>query len=297
MGGKATIVIGADSFVGSRLIEKLQAHGHKTYGTTRRRDTLSPERIFFDFSTPGESDFPKDAGRAIIVAAAIDYAGSASQPQSHEVNVVHTPRLVGRLLARGMYVLFVSSNSVFGGELAWPAEEAPHDARFPYAIQKDLAEKGILREAGLCQAQDRLAIVRLTKVLDRSTSPIPAWLKSWSQNEPVRPFADFVFAPVSRDFAANALAVIAEKEIPGPLHISGAENINYLDFAKVLAKALKIDSALIEPTTAVAEGVEIPFKPRFSGLGMERTTRLSGLMPQSVSSVINDIFASAQGVF
>lgn len=285
----AHLVIGADSFVGSCLIETLRERGHRVYGTTRRKDTLSPERLFCDFADPASLDVPPDATCAHIVAAATDYARCASVPESHTVNTVYTPRLAGELLNKGLFVSFVSSNSVFGGDRPWPHEDDPHDARFPYSIQKDLAEKGVLQAARDAGREDHLAIVRLTKVLGPSSSPLPAWLAAWREGRAVRPFADLIFAPVSRRFAALALAVIGERRASGSLHVSGAENISYVAFAHALAEALGVDPALISPTTATAEGVEIPFKPQYSGLGMTRTTACTGLKPQTIQDVIADL--------
>ena len=287
--GAAQLVIGADSFVGSCLVRTLRERGHRVYGTTRRKDTLSPERLFCDFAEPASLEVPPDVACVHIVAAATDYTRCATVPETHTVNAVHTPRLAGELLQKGVFVSFVSSNSVFGGDRPWPHEDAPHDARFPYAIQKDLAEAGVLRAARDAGCVDRLAIVRLTKVLDASSSPLPAWLAAWREGRAVRPFADLIFAPVSRRFAALALAIIGEKRVSGSLHVSGAENISYVGFAHVLAKALGVDPSLIVPTTATAEGVDIPFKPRYSGLGMTRTTACTGIHPQRIEDVVADL--------
>lgn len=286
------LVIGADSFVGMCLIEKLRKLGYKVYGTTRRKETLADDRIFFDFRDPASLALPSGVEYVHVVAAATDYGRCAAIPECHMVNTVYTPRLVESLLRCGLFVSFVSSNAIFGGDTPWPHEDAPHAPRFPYALQKDLAEQGVCRAARLCAAEHRLAIVRLTKVLDASSSPLPAWLESWQRGEPVRPFADLTFAPISRRFAASALARIAEKKVAGSLHVSGAENITYVGFAHILAKAMNIDHSLIVPTTAVEQGVDIPFKPRFSGLGMARTTACTGLQPQTPQAVVADILLS-----
>lgn len=289
MSESAHLVIGADSLVGSCLIETLRERGHRVFGTTRRKETLSADRLFLDFEDPAPPALPDEIEYVHVVAAATDYTRCAVRPECHTVNTVHTPRLVEALLRRGLFVSFISSNSVFGGDRPWPDEDAPHDARFPYAVQKSLAEEGVRRAARECAAEHRMAIVRLTKVMDASSSPLPTWLNSWQRGQTVRPFADLIFAPVSRRFAARALAVIAEKRVAGALHLSGADNITYVDFAHILVKALGVAPGLIAPTTAVAQGVDIPFKPRFSGLGMSRTTARTGIQPQAPEDVAADI--------
>jgi dTDP-4-dehydrorhamnose reductase len=199
------------------------------------------------------------------------------------------PRTVAALLEQGLFVTFISTNSVFGGERPWPDEDDPHAPGIPYARQKDEAEKAIRAHARRLGAEDRLNVVRLTKILDKDTSPLPGWIAAWRRGEAVQPFADLIFAPMSVRFVGEALATIGEKRIAGNLHLSGADNVTYVDLANTLARRLSISPALIAPTTAVEKGVNIPFKPRYSGLGMRRTAELSGLAPQPLADVVNDI--------
>jgi len=71
--------------------------------------------------------------------------------------------------------------------------------------------------------------------------------------------------------------------------LSGKENVSYVDLANCLAEKKGIDIRLIEPTTADEKGVHILFKPRYSGLDMSRTTELTGISPQTLEEVVNDI--------
>ena len=95
---------------------------------------------------------------------------------------------------------------------------------------------------------------------------------------------------MSIQFVGNALAVIGEKRISGNLHLSGFENINYSEFAQLIAKKMGVAQSLICPTTATTCGIHIAFKPAYSGLAMLRTTQLTGIEPQKIDSVIADIF-------
>jgi dTDP-4-dehydrorhamnose reductase len=139
------------------------------------------------------------------------------------------------------------------------------------------------------QAEQLLSIVRLTKILDRNTSPLPNWLEAWQRGEPVHPFSDLIFAPMSVRFVGQALARLGEQRIPGNLHLSGAENVSYVDFASALASSKGIAPELIAPTTAKAKGIHIAYKPRFSGLGMQRTTALAGVQPQRLADLVCDL--------
>ena len=283
------LVVGGDSLVGRGLFRALERRGHAALASTRRRDTLNARRIHLDFESEAAFRVPAGIDYAFIVAAATNYDRCEKDPLAHRINVEFIPRLVAALLEQGLFVTFISTNSVFGGDRSWPHEDDPHMPGIAYARQKAEAEKAIRADARRLGAENRLNVVRLTKILDRDTPPLPNWFAAWERQEPVQPFSDLIFAPMSARFAGEALATIGEKRVPGNLHLSGAENVTYVDLALALAAKLGVGSHLIAPTTAVEKGIVIPFKPRYSGLGMDRTTELAGVMPQKLDAVVNDL--------
>ena len=291
--GKCYLVVGGDSLVGQAVAEALRRRGKNFYVTTRRSGTTNAHRIYLDLE--GIEDFvaPSDASYAFVIAAATNYERCENDPLARVINVELVPRLIASLLDQDMFVTFISTNSVFGGERPWPNEEAPHAPGIAYAEQKSEGERAINEIAVQRAAHDRLNIVRLTKILTAGVPPLPDWLKAWRSGEAVSPFSDLKFAPLSADYTSDSLVTIGEKHIPGMLHLSGAENVSYVDLAHAMAHRLGIDPLLVQPTTATEKGVRIAFKPTYSGLGMDRTTELSGITPQPLSSVIEDIFPEA----
>jgi len=287
----AFLVVGGDSLVGGGVLAALARRGRAAYGTTRRRDTVGPSRVLLDFEQPDAFVAPSDAGVALVIAAATNYDRCATDPMARITNVELIPRSIGRLLEQGLHVTFISTNSVFGGERPWPSEDDPHAPGIPYAAQKSEGEAAVREVAVRLGAMDRLNIVRLTKIMNAGVSPLPAWFAAWKRGETVEPFADLIFAPISVRFVGEALATIGEARLSGNLHLSGAENVSYSDFAAALARRLGVDAALIRPTTATAKGILIAFKPRFSGLGMARTTALTGIAPQPLDALLDDIMA------
>jgi dTDP-4-dehydrorhamnose reductase len=283
------VVVGADSLVGSSLMAELDAAGWPVCGTTRRRQSTGPNRLYLDFEDPDSYRLPFRPSYAYIVAAATNYDRCEKDPQARKINVEMTPRLVESLLAQGWFVTLISTNSVFGGERPWPKEDDPHDARIAYAVQKHEAEQRSFAAAASQHALDRLNIVRLTKILARETSPLPSWFQAWKEGRAIEPFSDLIFAPMSARFVGRALAVVGTKRIAGCLHLSGAANVSYVDLARAFASALGVAVSLISPTSATAKGIHIAYKPTYSGLGMERTTRLTGVHPQPLDQVIADL--------
>jgi len=286
----SVLVVGGDSLVGGAVTRAFKEQGKQVFSTTRQRHTLDSERLFLDFEIPESLVIPEVVDSVLIIAAATNYDRCERDPQARVINVELIPRLARSLLGLGLHVTFISTNSVFGGETAWPSEDAPHAPGIPYAQQKSDGEKAIREAAAELGAGDRLCVTRLTKILAADTSPIPAWLDSWSRGQPIEPFADLVFAPMSVNFVGQSLAHIGELRLSGNLHLSGSENVNYVEFAKAIAAKLGVPPSLIQPTTSTAKGVHIAFKPTYSGIGMTRTTNLTGLSPQPLDQVLDDLF-------
>jgi len=281
--------VGGDSLVGKSLFLALRQRGMCAFATTRRNIQLASWQLYFDFETRERFEIPPNVEYVYIIAGATNYDRCEKEPLAHRINVELIPMFAAYLLERGVFVSFISSNSVFGGEQPWPHEDASQAPGIAYAKQKAQAEKLIIEAASRLGAENRLNIVRLTKILAGSTSPLSSWFSNWKCGEIVEPFSDLVFAPISVQFAGKALAVIGEKRISRNLHLSGSQNGTYVDLASKIADKLGVSSHLIKPTTATEKGVAIPFKPKYSGLGMDKTTRLSGISPQKLDEVVDDI--------
>ena len=286
------LVCGADSLVGKSLVNALNFSGKHVCASTRRKDSASGGRVYLDLEKPETYKLPKGVNYVFVVAAATNYERCERDLNARKVNAYWTPLFVCSALEQGAFVTFISTNAVFGGEFPWPHEDDPHAPGMEYARQKHDAEVAILKGASELKATDRLNIVRLTKILAPDTSPLPAWRSSWQRGEIVQPFSDLIFSPMSEPFVGLSLARIGEVRVPGNLHLSGAENVSYVDLAYGLARRLEIAPSLISPTTSTEKGVCIPFKPKFSGLGMVRTEKLCGVTPQGLESVIEDLSAA-----
>ena len=283
------LVVGADSLVGGGVLRALERRGHAAYASTRRSASVGGRRVFLDYDVEPVPELPAGVDYVYLIAAATNYERCEKDPAAARTNMESIPRLAAALLERGTFVTFISTNSVFGGERPWPREDDPHAPGIAYARHKHEGEKAIVAAARRLGAQSRLNIVRLTKILSHETAPLPAWFDAWARGEAVQPFSDLIFAPMSVRFVGESLATIGEKRIAGTLHLSGAENVSYGDLARELAAAAGIEQRLIAPTTATEKGVHILFKPRYSGIGMQRTSQLTGLAPQPLKDVVADL--------
>ncbi len=295
MGIEHNLVFGADSFLGAELIKVLEQQKRNVIGTTRRMSAVSDSRVFVDLCDDDLNfNVPRGVNYAYLLAGTWNYGECETDPDAWKVNVVNMARFAKQLLEQGVFVTFISTNTVFGGERPWCHEDDDHDPLFPYAQHKSAGEAAIQAAAEELGVMDNLNIVRLTKILGISTSPLPSWIDTMERGEVLRPFADLSFAPMSVRYTAESLAEIGRRRIAGNLHISGENNVGYNDFSRKFADSLGFQSVEIEPTTSVKMNVNIPFKPRYSGIGMERTTELTGLKPQTLDELMMDLAAQYQ---
>lgn len=283
---KNFIVVGGDSFLGTSLISQLKDQGHNVVSTTRRKDALSFDKVFLDIRESDNFKISEGVDCVFIVAGVTNYGQCETDPEAWGVNVEAIPHLASRFLKAGSFVYFISTNSVFGGDHPWPGEDDLHYPNIAYSRQKSESEVAIRNHAKKLGYLHQLAIVRLTKIVAPGTLPFPQWIEDWGNGQIVTPFEDLIFAPISLGFVARSLATLGENPLAGNFHLSGTKNITYCDFARALAKKMGFPDSLISPTTSLIKGIKVLYLPKYSGIGMEKTSKLTGIAPESLDSVV-----------
>jgi dTDP-4-dehydrorhamnose reductase len=280
------IVVGGDSFLGTSLISQFKDQEHNVVGTTRRKDALSIDKVFLDIREPDNFQISEAVDCVFIVAGVTNYGQCETDPEAWSLNVEAIPHLASRFMKAGSFVYFTSTNSVFGGDHPWPGEDDPHYPNIAYSRHKSESEVAIQNHAKKLGCLDQLAIVRLTKIVSPDTPPFPQWLEEWENGQIVKPFEDLIFSPISLGFAARSLTTLGENPLAGNFHLSGEKNITYCDFARALAKKTGFPDSLIVPTTSLIKGINVLYLPKYSGIGMEKTSKLTGIAPESLDSVV-----------
>ncbi|MBQ4861987.1 sugar nucleotide-binding protein [Pseudoalteromonas sp. MMG013] len=288
MGKSKVLVVGGDSFLGKQLGVELDSMHVESYLSTRRKSSVSQYRPFLDLLQPKLSNA---YDHVVLLAGIWNYHACATDPDAYTINVINMIEIAQACWNKGAFVTFISTNTVFGGDKPWCNEDAPLAPSFPYAQHKVDAELGLQKKAKLLGFESKLNIIRLTKILDSSVSPLPSWLPELANNNKITPFSDLVFAPITREFASQSIAKIALSGIAGTFHLSGEKNVKYDEFAKNIAITMGHSQKLIEATTSTKAGIKIPFLPLYSGLGMRNTNEVFKIAPQPLQQVVSTIVA------
>jgi dTDP-4-dehydrorhamnose reductase len=264
------LIVGGDSEIGAAACRAMKAQGLSVAATTRRRDRVAPDRPFLDLAAPLDDWAPPPGTQAVCLCAAIArLSACADDPEgSARINVVQTLALAQACFARGIAVLFLSTNQVFDGRAPHERAEAAHSPVSEYGRQKARAEAALL---GQMESGAPVAILRLAKVVSDTMPLIGGWIKDLTAARPIRVFNDLKLAPTPTDLVCTAIAALLQDRARGIFQLTGPRDVSYADIGGFLAAYLDADPKLVNQTSARAAGLP-------EGATPLHTTLDSGLM-------------------
>ena len=143
------LIVGGDSEIGAAYLSCDEGAGQVRRGNDPPSRSASRPTgrcsIFPRRSSPGSRR--RERRSACVCAAVARLAACAADPEgTAHINVTQTLALVDKLLARGIYVLFLSTNQVFDGSVPQMPAGAPYSPVSEYGRQKARTETA-LRDA------------------------------------------------------------------------------------------------------------------------------------------------------
>jgi dTDP-4-dehydrorhamnose reductase len=262
------LLVGGDSEIGAATYRQLSAKGQSVAASTRRLDRVALDRPLLDLSGPLDAWEPEpDIGAACVFASVARLAACHADPSgSAYINVTQTLALIERLVARGVYVLFLSTNQVFDGARPYVPANAPTCPVSEYGRQKAQTEAALRQ----CMARGApLAILRLAKVVAPSTELIRRWIKALSSGEPIRAFHDMTMAPTPIDIVVAAISELMSDQARGVFQLTGPLDVSYIEVGLYLARQLGADRALVESSSVRSAGLPDGAAPRHTTLDSE----------------------------
>jgi dTDP-4-dehydrorhamnose reductase len=260
--------------IGRALAARLVAARRDVVLTSRSRVRETCATLLtFDLARDAASWTPPRAKTAFLCAAITSQEQCRRDPAlSRAVNVDATLQLAEKLVRQGTHVVFPSTNLVLSGLRPFQAADDPYSPQTEYARQKVEVEQRLRQLPGTC-------IVRFTKVLDRGTPLLCEWREALERGEAIHPFADMPMAPVTVQFAVDALISIAAAKAEGIFHVSAAEDITYAAAGQLVAEHLGAAKVLVHPVTVAESGIAIEHMPRHTTLDTTRLQDEFGLQP------------------
>ena len=283
----AILIVGADSLIGSTLMNYCSKAGENVVGTTRRISNIDPFHLYLDLS----KDFahwhcPYPVKVAVICAGVTKLKECQNNPDIAErVNVTGITTLTKKLLDEGIFVVFLSTNYVFDGSQPYRKENDAVSPVTEYGKQKAETERQLLAMGG-----DSVAIIRFTKVLSDKTDLLLQWRSALARQEKIYPFQNVCIAPISLSCAINAIYKIAQKKCPGIFHVSPDREISYFELASIGANILGIDKNLIKPIDCLSSNYAPGYVLKYSTLGTVRLSKEIDFKIDDVEKVVDTAF-------
>lgn len=286
------LLIGGDSEIGSATHRYLKDRGIASAATTRRKDRVAAGRPFLDFAAPLD-DWEPPAGTtaACFFAAIARIAACDADPQgSAHVNVTQTLALADKLMARGISVVFLSTNQVFDGTVGNVAVDAPHSPITEYGRQKARAEDGF----GARMAEGRSAsILRLAKIVSPDMPLLRGWIDTLQAGKQIRAFSDMTMAPTETDMVAAAIAALMKDAACGIFQLTGPRDVSYADIGRYLAEKLGADPALVIESNTAEAGLPPGTSRMHTTLDSSRLRNSYGIAAPDTTEIVDRVVEAA----
>ena len=290
------LLVGGDAEIGAATTRFLRTGGHSVAATTRRLDCIAPDRPLLDLSHSLDDWEPPAGSRAACIFAAVAKLGACHNDPvgSAHINVTQTLAVCERLIARGIYVLLLSTNQVFDGHTPHVPADAPTAPVSEYGRQKARIEAALL--AYMAHGAP-VAILRLAKVISRDTKLIHDWVAKLNVGDTVQAFHDMMLAPAPVDIVVGAIVQMLQHEARGIFQLSGPRDISYVEVGRYLARRLGADPKLVVPDSVRAAGLPVGANPLHTTLDSSALRDRYGITVPEPWKAIDAIAAPRQEVF
>lgn len=282
---KKVLIIGGDSRLGKVLKKKLKKQ-YIVYETSRRIKKTK-KSFFLDLKNINDFKVNIFFDYVLIVGGVTDYKiCNNNYRYAYKVNCQNIPKIAKLFITKGSFLVFVSTNTVFKYIKKIPDENDKPNPSFNYAKLKFITEKKITNIAKNLNSLKNLTILRLTKNVDKKTSPFNVWTKSLKNNSKINAFDDLFFAPILFEDSASVILKILKKKTFGIFHLSGERDLDYYSFAKLLEKKFNKKN-LVHKVNSKDMGLKLVYNHFITSLKMKRTYLKLNHKPIKISSILN----------
>ncbi len=283
------LVTGAGGLLGGRLSSLLSRQADVVAGTHVATAPPGLPTAAVDVSDRGSTVSVLETVRPDVVvhcAALADADRCEREPDLAEtVNVRACEHLAQESSRRGIRLLAISTDLVFGGERAGMTERDPPRPLMTYARTKLAGEEAVL--AGAADA----AVLRVALVYGRghglkgTASEAIAW--SLRSGRVVRLFTDQYRTPVDAESLADAIWRLIDRPLRGRFHLGGPERLSRHEFGLRVARTLGLAQVLIEPVTQAEMPLSAP-RPADVSLDSGRAQRELDWTPRPLDEAIRE---------
>jgi dTDP-4-dehydrorhamnose reductase len=270
------LVTGANGLVGTKVLERLlgdpTAEPLGAYHQSRANEYLGDFPAYWlDVSAAEDVARVLDGARpdAVIHAGAFTNVDAAERDreQAQAINADGTANLARACAARGIRLVYLSTEYVFDGTAG------PYRETDPVCPQGWYAQTKLAGEQAVTAAGGNWAIGRTTVVYGYAQhvrANFVLWLVGQlREGKRVRIVEDQIGSPTLAENLAEMVIALAKSDVSGIFNTAGADVLSRLDFSRQIAATFGLDASLMDTTTTAALGQAAP-RPLRAGLVMDK---------------------------
>ena len=280
------LVTGSSGLVGTQVVKDLAHQNHDViscyhekkaeYGTLEKLDLNEPSQIV--------NILKKHKPECIIHLGAMTGVDLCeSEPNiAKNINFLAT-KILGREAAKlGSFFVYISTDYVFDGTNSFSKE---NDLTNPLGVYGQSKLEG---ESALNDLASSYCIARISSPfgLHKSKKSFPLWVKENLEAKIEIPvLVDQFTSPTYVPNLSKMLLEIANRQISGTVHVSGATRISRYDFAELIAQKLNLDKKFLKPAS-MNEMTWKAKRPYDSSLDVSLATEILNEKPQKLEQSI-----------
>jgi dTDP-4-dehydrorhamnose reductase len=290
---RKVLIVGGDSEIAGATAAHLRVCGHEVLATTRRPDRVAPNRPLLDLATPVDNwPIPPGIDAVCLCAGIARLNDCARDPTgSSRINVTGITTMADKLLARGLPVLFLSTDKVFDGSRPHVPAGAATCPVSEYGKQKAAAEAALVAQM---ERGAPAVILRLAKIVSPGMDLLRGWIANLAVGNPIRAFHDMQMAPTPVALVAAVIERLLSEPRPGIVQLTGPRDIAYSEVALQLAGKLGADPALVEKVSAYSAGLPAGSTAPHTTLDSSTLRDRFGIVVPDAVTVIDNLFETCR---
>lgn len=240
-----------------------------------------------------KDSFRKIKPDAVIHSAAMTHVDRCeeNQRQATLVNVEGTRNVADEAAKHGSYVVYISTDYVFSGEIGGYKETDKPNPINHYGVTKLEGEKIISAYPEHCIA--RPSVIYGSRPAAGKDNFVLWVIKQLRDRKPIQILTDQHVSPTLNTNLAEMIYEVMERHLKGVYHLSGATAISRYDFALKIAKTFELDQSLIIPATSDKMSWAAK-RPMNSSLNLEKASKTLRCKPIEIDEALNRLKAEIE---
>jgi len=245
------LIIGGDGQIGRELYSYLKKKNINTFKTSRNTKLTNEKTFYFDLEKPSYEFLQNQFTAVVICASATNISLIEKKPRKfRNVNVINTIKLIKELSKNKIFIIFLSSNSVFDEKKQFYKYS---DKTFPislYGRYKCEVEKYLIHNL-----KKKSCILRLTKVISKNMPIIEYWNKELNNGKIIWAYKDRYLSPIKILKVVQIIEILIKKKQNGIFQLGGNKEISNFEFARNFYKKFPTFIKLIKSKTVNKNGI------------------------------------------